>query len=188
MDAPVTLNDAKQVAFDSCSPTTYLKSGSIDHHADIVTSFHGLNTKELDSFELESVKIELINGDGEEHLIDPMEYENKYQDIWKMSPKEEVEIEPPKCTSIDSSSDTNTDKEIQIVKNKPKRTPTIVKNVKPKTVRNDKLPCVICNEVFLNRTVLNRHTESTHNVIQCIRCPFTTTTRFVICHKCLRVP
>lgn len=62
---------------------TYWRNDFLDvpvmaSHGDIMI---GLITNEMDSFEMESIKIELLDGDYEEHLIDGSKSENKYQDL-----------------------------------------------------------------------------------------------------------
>lgn len=185
LNAPDEEWSDEPVEVDPYATTIDLSSGPI-HQADILTKDEDIaerydfNTRKLESFQIGSLKIELIDGDYEEHLIDQIEDENNYQDCLKIvSEDEHIDKE-----QSDSAIDTNTTaNEIETVKKKRKRPKVskIVQNVKPKTVHNEKLPCVLCNEVFLNRTVLNRHTEREHSgMIQCIRCPFTTTTRFVV--------
>lgn len=177
-----------------------VSSSANDDHPDIVAEYledddiaeiSGLNASKMDSFEMGSVKIELVDADYEKqsNFIDPNEkYDesNKYHDFWKMVYEEEPSYIEPKynpAKSTASPNDKDTAKEIRTVKKKIRRAdpPKIIQQVKPrKIIRDDKLPCVLCNEIFPNRTVLNRHTETEHSCIQCIRCPFTATTRFVI--------
>lgn len=196
-----------------------VSSSANDEYPDIVAEYlddddiaeiSGLNTSKKDSFEMASVKIELLDHDYEKHtdIIDLDEKNaetNKYQDFWKMIYEDEPTYFEPKkpakylntdspqnCimlkntakgTNMDSPNDRNTAKEIQTVKKQIKRLDSsrIIKKVNPpKIIRDEKLRCLLCDEIFPNRTSLNRHTEPIHNVVQCIRCPFTATTRLVI--------
>lgn len=179
------------VAVEPYAPTTgFLQPGPIDHTADIVVNYldmtekYGLKIKEMEEeFEDESVKTELVDGGYQVHLIDPIENENRHQDFWIPEDEDKpIVIEPPKCTENDSASDTIIGNENQTIKiqTKHQNMSKIVNNLETKIVRNDELPCVECNEIFRNRAFLNRHTEAAHNMIQCIRCKFTTATRFVI--------
>lgn len=144
----------------------------IASHGDIMT---GLITNEMDYFEMESIKIELLDGDYEDHLIDGSKSENKYQDLWKMIHEDEpIDMDQAECTNNDRPNDTITANEIPTVQNKANPNLSMnIKQVEPKAVRNRNLQCVLCNEILSSRTSLNRH------VVQCIRCPFTTPSRFV---------
>lgn len=157
---------------------------------DDLDAISGWDTKDRDS-----LKIELIGDDYEElsEAADSKAFnldENgkelyKYEDFFKMIREDEqIGVDPANCYNNDSRNDESTTNEIQNVKSKIKRPLSkIIKKVKSTTERKDNLPCVLCNEFFSNRTLLNRHTDATHSMIQCIQCPFTATTRFVIRKK-----
>lgn len=143
---------------------------------DIKTDISSLDKKAY--FELQSVKIELADN---EELLDCIEIDEKFE-IINPEAIEDLGHNDENLANIHSPNDTNKATNTRNVKNKTsrKKVSKIIKHVKSsKNVRNDKLLCVLCNEIFSHRTSLNRHTNEAHNMFQCIRCRFTTTTRFV---------
>lgn len=159
-------------------------SPNCDDHCDVeylddnIIEIPTIDKKDVASFNWETVKIEL--GSVKMELTD---YEEPYIDVVKKLEVINTDATEEDLGHNDSNLASNASTNEKTVKNEAVREKVSmnIKQVKPsKNIGSDKLHCAVCNEIFSNKTSLNRHTDATHNMVQCIRCTFTTTTRFVI--------
>lgn len=168
-----------------CMEAPVSPSSHVDDNADIVAEyleddiaeFSSLDQKGMDYLEYSSVKIE--TADYEEPL--DCNYVDEKFEVSNVEDTDPGKMEMSRASN-NSPNDTNAANNTNIAERRIKRkklTKNITQVKRSKNVRNDNLPCWHCNAIFQNRIALNRHTDAEHNMLQCIRCQFTTTTRFV---------